>query len=407
VGNSEFTSQELPEGPQGLLQAPGAPWVADMGAGLPAGILFLAAVYGGTGYSTEGWAEAVGLAQSQIPMQLVPLGPQDDSRRLLPVPVRNTLENLKLPKLDLARSVVYQHTTADAFNLNLYGRCRVGRTMFESDRIPDGWADRCNAMDEVWVPTEFNRETFTFSGVDEDRLRVLPIGIDSSLFRPGHERFPWPQARGFRFLSNFDWLDRKGMKVLLKSYLDEFKPDEDVCLVLKISQHGNRMAEAEAQLAYFVEREAGLSLEKSPPIILVKGSIPHLEMPRLYASADAYVLASHGEGFGLPYIEALACGLPVIATRWSGQLDFLHDGNSYLIEVEGLVPASPEVEYYAGHRWAQPSVDHLRQLMRTVFSHPEDARGRAALGRQEITEHWDWDVVLKRWAAEFRRLLNQ
>jgi len=377
----------------------------DSNAGLPAGVLFHAAVYGGTGYSTESWAEAVGLAECQVPLKVIPLGPQEDTHRMLPPAVRHKLDDLQRQNLDVARSVIYQCATAETFNLQFYARSRIGRTTFESDRLPKGWAEQCNAMDEVWVPSEFNARTFASAGVDERKLRVMPIGVDASLFRPGAEPLPWP-SHGFRFLSNFDWVDRKGARILLKAYLAEFKGDEDVCLVLKLAQHGNPAADAEAFLTYFVEREAGLKLEDAPPILLVKGFIPHVEMPRLYASADAFVLSSHGEGFGIPYLEALSSGLPVIATRWSGQLDFLHDGNSFLIDIEGLVPASPEVEFYAGHCWAQPSVEHLRELMRTVYRNRAESRRRAAVGRREVTERWDWKVVIKQWEAGFQRLLT-
>ncbi|HXJ92347.1 MAG TPA: glycosyltransferase [Terriglobia bacterium] len=380
---------------------------SEVSSDLPAGVVFQALVYGGTGYAEAGWVEVLGLARSGIPVQLVPLGDKEDYRRLLPASARNALDALKLAKVDPARSVFYQGAMAYLWDLNTYGRCRVGHTMFETDRLPDGWARWCNAMDEVWVPSEFNRETFAAAGVDPHRLRVLPLGVDASLFRPGSKPFQWQQARGFKFLSMFDLQDRKGMDLLLKAYLAEFKANEDVCLILKITQHTDRMADPTALLTYFVEKEAGLSLEKTPPIILVQGFVPRAELPRLYASADAFVLPSRGEGFGLPYIEALACGLPVIATRWSSHLDFLHDGNSYLIDIEGLVPASwQDVEYFAGHRWAQPRVEHLRQLMRTVYSNREEARRRAEIGRQEILERWDWSVVVKRWVAEFRRLLD-
>ena len=349
--------------------------------------------------------QALGLMQHEIPVQLVPIGPQEDHKRLLSSDVREFLEGLKRQKVALARSVLYQHAMAYLWRLDIYGRRRVGRTTFETDRLPDDWIWRCNAMDEVWVPTEFNRGTFTVAGVDPAKLHVVPEGVDTETFRPGVKPLEIPHKRGFTFLSMFDLQARKGYDLLLRAYLAEFRADEDVSLVLKITQHSGKRADAAAELAYFVEREAGLELENTPPIILLDELIPQIEMSRLYAAADAFVLPSHGEGFGRPYAEALSCGLPVIATRWSGHLDFLNDANSFLIDIEGLVPACEEVEYFAGHRWAQPSVEHLRQLMRQVYSHPQEARARAESGRAEMVAQWDWNVVIPRWIDEFRRVL--
>jgi hypothetical protein len=87
-------------------------------------------------------------------------------------------------------------------------------------------------------------------------------------------------------------------------------------------------------------------------------------------------------------------------------LDFLRDENSFLIDIEGLVSAPPDPESFAGHLWAQPSVEHLRQLMREVFSHPQQAQKRAKRGRCDMMEQWDWSVVVPQWVNEFRRLLE-
>jgi len=104
----------------------------------------------------------------------------------------------------------------------------------------------------------------------------------------------------------------------------------------------------------------------------------------------------------------LACEVPVIATRWSGQLDFLTDENSYLVEIDGLsaVPADVDAEVYAGHRWAEPSVEHLRAQMRHVFTHREEAKAKARRGRQDIVSKHDWTVIASQWAREFERLLT-
>ena len=108
--------------------------------------------------------------------------------------------------------------------------------------------------------------------------------------------------------------------------------------------------------------------------------------------------------YGRALLQALACGVPVIATRWGAPLEFLREDNSFPIGIEGLVPASFEEELFAGHRWAEPSVDHLRQLMRCVFSNRQESRKRAQRGRQDVVERWDWRVVIPDWVDAFRRL---
>jgi len=368
------------------------------------GVLFRGIVYGGTGYAEEAWVAAAALAESGIPVQLDPIGAQSDFERLLPAYARQTLEQLSRQSVDMQRSVIYQHAMTPLWNMGVYGSVRVGRTMFETDRIPDGWLERCNALDEVWVPTEFNRETFAGAGVKAGKLRVVGAGVDTELFSPGAQPLNIPHLRSFNFLSVFDIQPRKGSDLLLKAFLSEFKPDEDVALILKLSRHSDRSINPEEQLSYFIEREAGLKLEDCPPIIVLDGFLPQEDIARLYACAQAFVLPTHGEGYGRPLMEALSSQIPVIATRWSGQLSFLRDENSYLIDIEGLVPASVEEEIFAGHLWAQPSVEHLRQLMREVFSHPDEAKKRAQQGRRDMVEHWDWGVRAALWVDEFRRI---
>jgi glycosyltransferase involved in cell wall biosynthesis len=280
--------------------------------------------------------------------------------------------------------------------------------MFETDTIPEGWLSYCEAMDEVWVPTTFSSKAFANAGVSANRLHVLPSGVNATQFRPGLAPLPNPHRRGFNFLSVFEWTHRKGPDVLLRAYLAEFEPDEDVALILKTYARPDVSASLLPRISYFIEREVGMRIENAPQIIVYDPSfLPTSEIPRLYASADAFVLPSRGEGYGRPYMEALCCECPVIATRWSGQMDFLDDGNAELIDCElAQVPWSTDVELFAGHRWAEPSIDHLRQIMRQVFTHREQAKQKAVRGRAEMVEHWDWDRIIKNhWVPAFERLL--
>lgn len=374
-----------------------------------AGVVLRGVFYGGSGYADEMRGIAFGMCRTELPVQIETTEFNHDVGNLLTPGERQTLELLKLQRLELSRSVLFQNFPAHDFDLYTRARYRVGRTMYETDNIPDGWVHYCEAMDEVWVPSEFNRRTFAAAGVSEKKLRVLPEGVDTQRFRPGLEPFPLPQRRGFNFLSVFEWIQRKGPDILLRAYLSEFKADEDVSLILKAYGRPDPSVEMLPRLAYFVERVMGLRLEDTPPIIvLAPGFMPGADIPRLYATADAFVLPTRGEGWGRPYMEALACEVPVIATRWSGQMDFLHEDIGYLLDAEIVpVPWDIDVELSAGHRCAEPSVDQLRQLMRHVFTHREEAQRLARRGRAEMVEKWDWNVVVQqRWVPEFRRLLD-
>ncbi|HEV3479449.1 MAG TPA: glycosyltransferase [Gaiellaceae bacterium] len=259
----------------------------------------------------------------------------------------------------------------------------AGRTLFDTDRIPEAWVAMCNAVNQVWVPSRFNLETFAASGVDEERLHVVPSPIRLARWR-GDDRMELPTS-GFTFLSVFDWSLRKGWDLLLAAYAEEFGPSDDVTLVLKIhSSHGHRPAE----LRRLIERAAG---REAPPILVLDRLLATAEMPRLYRAAGCFVLSTRGEGCGRPFLEAMAAGTPVIGTAWGAQAELLTEETGYPIEVKGLlrVPEAgvAEAPLSRGHRWAEPSVEHLRELMRRVYERSDEARARAARARVAVEAH--------------------
>ena len=263
----------------------------------------------------------------------------------------------------------------------------VLRTMFETDRAPEQWLPRLGEADEVWVPCTFNRATFERSGVAAERLHVLPEGIAFDLFTPTGE--PRPE-RAFTFLTNFDFTDRKGWDLLLDAWAAAFDPLDDVRLVLKcLAMHGDT-AEIERRI------EAHLGGRRTAPIELDKRVLPMAELPGLYEGADAFVLASRGEGWGRPYMEAMAMGLPTIGSRWSGNLDFMHDGNSFLVDGEVVPVAGGAQEHtpiYAGHEWFEPDHDSLVAAMRHVANGGDAVRSRAEGARAELVERFGFPAI--------------
>jgi glycosyltransferase involved in cell wall biosynthesis len=288
-------------------------------------------------------------------------------------------------------------------------RFRIGRTMFETDRIPQNWVARCNGMDEIWVPTEFNMTTFAESGVAKEKLFKVPGSIRTELYEELPEPLSFGPEREFTFLSVFDWTGRKGWDVLLRAYLNEFKPDEGTLLVLKTYSSAHHRSEFIAALRQrlkdYIRNSLKLDPDRCPPYMLYNEIISTSDMIRLYCTADAYVMPTRGEGWGRPFMEAMACGLPVIGTGWSGNGEFMDSKNSYLLDYSLVdVPESAlgELPAYRGHRWAEPSADHLRELMRHVFTHSEDAGKKGARAREDIFSKYDLKTV----ATHIQQRLN-
>mmetsp|Transcript_68639 Transcript_68639/g.134834 ORF Transcript_68639/g.134834 Transcript_68639/m.134834 type:complete len:146 (-) Transcript_68639:87-524(-) len=125
-------------------------------------------------------------------------------------------------------------------------------------------------------------------------------------------------------------------------------------------------------------------------------------MPYLYSLATALVIPSHGEGWGRPHMEAMSCGVPVIATNWSGPTAFIrHEDTGFLVSIEpALIPA----EGWWGHNWAQPSSAHLSELMRLVYNFPEKVAAVGHRARVEVISHYSLPAMGRRLVQEMERV---
>jgi glycosyltransferase involved in cell wall biosynthesis len=299
----------------------------------------------------------------------------------------------------LGHTLVHHLQPSTQHGLNEDG-VTVARTMYETDRIPAHWPIPLLEVDEIWVPCTFNLETFERGGVPRERLHVLPETIDFDLFDPADIEPLDLAAHGFTFLTSFDFTDRKGWDVLLDAWADAFGPHDGVSLVLKcVSHHGLTERDIEERVAAYLDGR------RTAPIVVNTELLPGAELPRLYAAADAFVLASRGEGWGRPYMEAMAMGLPTIGSRWSGNVDFMHDGNSLLVDgtvvpVVEWKPLPPEL--WRGHRWFEPDRDALAAALREVAANGPAVQAKAASARAELVERFGPEPV----AARIRELAD-
>ena len=193
---------------------------------------------------------------------------------------------------------------------SLAGGINVQRAMFETDRLPVSWLAPLLERDEVWVPCRQNFDAFADSGIPASKLRIIGGTLDFDLFQPGAEPYALPLDEDrFVFLTNFDFSARKAWEILLRAWHQAFNVDDPVCLVLKTGSFYRPDGFVEDRIADFINREFGNPAALAPVHILTNLLSAH-DMPRLYAAADAYVLASRGEGWGRPFMEARRWDFP-------------------------------------------------------------------------------------------------
>jgi len=318
----------------------------------------------------------------------------------LPLEIRKTLARLMTRQTSNSEDVVtvihrdpgrYSYFVNSANSLEYI----IGRSMYETDKIPSDWPASCNGwkIDKIWVPTEFNRETFTQSGVNETKLDVVPELVDVNHFDPSVHSPLLEMSENpdvFNFLTILKWEPRKAWDVLLRAYFDEFREQEreKVCLYI-VSRLDEQAKEKYNKFLDEYKKYAGINnTSLLPAVKLLNTMLPYTKLPSLYKSANCFVLASHGEGWGLPLTEAMAMGLPTIGTNWSGTTGFMNNQNSFLVDVAGMEPATTE-----GHHWATPNPTVLRQHMRTVFEQGEDVSARAERARVDIIANFSLEAV--------------
>jgi glycosyltransferase involved in cell wall biosynthesis len=295
----------------------------------------------------------------------------------LPLEIRELVR----PAPATAERVVTIRNTYPPRPNGLLGDMRLLHVAWEESAIPDTVAALMNLhLDGVLVPSEYSRRAIRNSGV---RLPIAVIGhgIDHSGLMPRvigdrAKRGPVTHALPFTFLHISSGLARKGIEELITAYCLAFSRRDPVLLVIKTFDNPTNTIDT------WVERLTS-GAKHAPAIQVVSEELDQRQIDFLYYVADALVLPTRGEGFNLPVAEGMAHGLPVIATRHSGHLDFCNDGNSFLIDC--TYNFSTSHLNIPNSFWACPSIEQLLQTMKTLYrdgrSPDTMTASRAAQGR--------------------------
>lgn len=265
------------------------------------------------------------------------------------------------------------------------GKYNIGCWEWELSIFPDVWLDTLNSLSEVWVSSNFVLDSISKSAL---------IPTVKMAWRP--EINPASKCRrkdfglrdeDFVFLFTYDgghYPERKNLLALVEAFTRAFSGEDKAKLLIKTMN---------VKPGDFYHTQLKREIKRYKNIILSEGRFERGKILDLFKTSDCYVSLHRSEGFGATIFEAMALGKPVIATGYSGNMDFMNVDNSYPVRYK-LVKIKEDVgPYKKGNLWAEPDINHAAKLMDYVFENQEVAREVGRRAKEYVEKNYNWQTL--------------
>ena len=260
---------------------------------------------------------------------------------------------------------------------------------WELEKFPDEWLPALNRVDEVMVSTSFIRNAV--AKVTDKPVWSVPLpvtqSLDSGLIRHDFGL----EDDDFVFLNSFDFnscLARKNPQAAISAFQLAFADGRPNVKLLIKSSNGHRHPEKLRALLHAAGADKRIMIRDE---VIDRGDFGALQR-----CADAYISLHRAEGFGLGLAECMCLGKPVIATAWSGNMDFMTSDNSCLVAYHLVEVREGEYLHYVGQRWAEPDVGLAASQMRRLTEDPEFAARIGAQAAHDIHDRLSPQVSARR-----------
>lgn len=283
--------------------------------------------------------------------------------------------------------IVLNETDHYYFYDNYNGK-KIAYNVWETTRQPKNFFNKLKEYDQVWVPSKWQRDCTIEQGIPAEKVKVVPEGVDVEKYKPIKKNRD--KKRPFKFVLIGRWDYRKSTKEIIQSFVDTFTDDENVELILSVDNPF-----ASDGFSTTEERLENCNISrKNIKIVNFKSSESYIDMLH---DADVFLSCARGEGWNLPLIEAMACGIPSIYSNWGGQLEFA-EGRGIPVDIIKEVPvSSPNDNKYYSWTWnapgnfAEPNFSDLSKKMRNVFENYSFYKEKALKESDEIRRIFTWE----------------
>ncbi|MFC4800026.1 glycosyltransferase [Neobacillus sp. GCM10023253] len=260
-------------------------------------------------------------------------------------------------------------------------------------------------VDEIWVYSQYNKESYVRCGIPEDKIHVIPLGVDEKVFHTDVEPLDLTPS-SFRFLFVGGTIGRKGIDTLIQAYLNEFSANDDVCLFIKDT--GTQSFYKGITLEKMIH-EAMLN-PKNPRIVYMDHDFSETELAGLYKACDCLVHPYRGEGFGLPIAESMACGIPAIVPDKGSCRDFCSAETAFLVPSKEVLLSEKKVgdlDTVDYPWWLSIDRVDLQQTMRFAYENPSLVNQKGQEASRHILASFTWKKSAQTVAERIRLLADK
>jgi len=360
----------------------------------PLSITFAGYVFAPTGYGAA--ARSYVHALNSTSMKLCVVNRSNHRQHLVPDPLVTSLLDREIePRFYLCNT-----EPPDVLSMRDIHSRLIVLTAWEADTLPARFVEALNLVLEVWVPSRYNAETF------RKQLKAPVFQLPHALHAP----YPLRSSRAdinagldlkdtdYVFLSVGTWQERKNLTGVIEAFLRAFPNQPNILLVLKTAFSFVDEKVAHQQIYEALRRaDPGHICEVTSRIRICGRYWPEEMLTALMERADCYVSLHRGEGWCYPLFDAACNGTPVIATAYSGPLDYLDARYHYLVDYQ-LTPPNLQQEvkwipFTDEMLWASPDLVHAASLMRFVYEHQYQAVEQARDGAIHLRQKYSLQAI--------------
>lgn len=337
------------------------------------------------------------------------------------------ISSLIIPGLSAKPDVWIQITVPNEFQP--VGKYNIGITAgMETTLVHHNWLDGCNRMDLILTSSNHSKKVFETSTVDlkdkntgqlarkvklEKPVEVLFEGLDVEKYfqtksDPKSELKQQLDSikESFCYLLVGHWMqgdfghDRKNVGYTIKSFLESFKTKQNPpALILKTHTATTSILDRERILDKIDSIKKTVKGGRLPNIYLIHGEVSDSEINQLYNHPKVKVMVSHtkGEGFGRPLLEFSSVGKPIIASGWSGQVDFLSPDDNIIIggKLEKVHPTAAVKDMILREAdWFTPNDSDVSRAYKLTFKHYKECIKKAKKQRRRTLDNFTFDKMV-------------